>query len=84
MNRLQIVAVALFFASFVGTRVEADEPGWTWQIVTFGEKREQIQQTPIIYRSYRPLHFYGNTVRRMHYHGSPLPTPRVIVEKLVR
>lgn len=51
----------------------ANEPGWIPNIVAFGELREQIEATPIENRPYRPLHFYGNTVRRIHYHGSALP-----------
>jgi len=51
------------------------EPGWIGQVVKPRSQREQINQTPIVYRSYRPLHFYGNTVRRMYYHGRVLPMP---------
>ncbi len=53
----------------------ASEPGWVGQVVKPLDQRAQIQQTPIIYRPYRPLHFYGNTVRRLYYHGRALPTP---------
>lgn len=52
------------------------EPGWAPQIVARGEQRARLQSTPILERPYRPLHFYGNTVRRLHYRGTPLPTPR--------
>lgn len=58
---------------------EAREPGWDWRVVTFGDQREKIQETPILERDYRPLHFYGNTVRRMHYRGTPLPLPKSVV-----
>lgn len=35
---------------------------------------------PITERPYRPLHFYGNTVRRLHYRGQALPAPRDLTE----
>jgi hypothetical protein len=38
--------------------------------------RQQIEATPIVNRPYRPLHFYGNAVRRAHYRGSPLAARR--------
>ena len=48
------------------------------RVVTFGENREQIKSTPIENRAYRPLHVYGNTVRRRHYRAvaQPQPQPR--------
>jgi hypothetical protein len=66
----------IFGMALVG---EGREPGWDWRVVTFGDQREKIQSTPILERDYRPLHFYGNTVRRVHYRGSPLPLPKSIV-----
>lgn len=35
-------------------------------IIARGAEREAIQSTHILNRPYRPLHFYGNTVRRRH------------------
>jgi hypothetical protein len=55
------------------------EPGWSGRVIAFGEQRARIESTPIIYRSYRPLHFYGNTVRRRYYHGTALPLPTEVV-----
>jgi hypothetical protein len=43
--------------------------GFDPRIVTFGSAREQIKSTPIEQRPYRPLHVYGNTVRRRHARG---------------
>jgi hypothetical protein len=34
------------------------------RIVTFGDAREEIKNTPITQRPNRPLHIYGNSVRR--------------------
>jgi hypothetical protein len=36
------------------------------RIVTFGDAREEIKNTPITQRPNRPLHIYGNSVRRRH------------------
>ena len=52
------------------------EPTWRSEVVTSRQLREQIESTPIENRPYRPFHFYGNAVRRMHYRGYPLPLPR--------
>jgi hypothetical protein len=61
----------------------AAEPGWSPVIIATGEYRRQIEETPIEQRPYRPLHIYGNTVRRMHYRGTPLPLPREAVSPRV-
>ena len=52
------------------------EPGWDGRVIMRGANRQAVQSTPILTRSYRPFHFYGNTVRRRHYRGNPLPMPR--------
>lgn len=57
----------------------ADEPGWQGNVIARGAEREKIQNTPILERPYRPLHFYGNTVRRRHYRGTAVPAPRDVV-----
>lgn len=44
----------------------AKQTGFDPRIVTFGAEREQIKSTPIEQRPYRPLHVYGNSVRRRH------------------
>jgi hypothetical protein len=56
--------------------VQANEPGWAKTIVPTGEERAQVKATPIEMRPYRPLHIYGNTVRRRYYHGTAVPLPR--------
>ena len=49
--------------------------GFDPRVVTFGAAREQLQNTPITDRPYRPLHVYGNTVRRRHNRGAaPRPS----------
>ena len=54
----------------------AQEPGWQPYVLATGQTRLVIENTPIELRPYRPFHFYGNAVRRYHYRGNPLPTPR--------
>jgi hypothetical protein len=48
----------------IAPTAEAASTGFDPRIIMFGEAREQIQNTPIEQRPYRPLHVYGNTVRR--------------------
>lgn len=66
----------------------AAEPGWSPVVIARGHQRAEIEATPIELRPYRPLHFYGNTLRRMHYRGRALPKPvdfrRTIVYALRR
>jgi len=52
----------------------AQQPDWSPTIIVRGEERQQIRATPIQQRPNRPLHFYGNTVRRIHHRGTPLPS----------
>ncbi len=73
-----LLAVSIVSFGGVSSDSRASEPKWDLRVVTFGESREQIKNTPILERSYRPLHFYGNTVRRMHYRGTPLPVPKAL------
>lgn len=54
----------------------AAEPGWSPVVVATGEYREQIKSLPMEQRPYRPLHFYGNTIRRSHHRGNPIAMPR--------
>ena len=41
--------------------------GWSPKVVLFGAERERVKRTPILLRKNRPFHFYGNTLRRIHY-----------------
>jgi hypothetical protein len=51
----------------------ADAADFDPRIVTFGDTREQIKSTPITERPNRPLHVYGNTVRRRQSRDSAGP-----------
>ena len=79
MARPALLFVAAFaFLSIVGTTQSsfAQEPTWYPYVVARGQDRFVIENTPIELRPYRPFHFYGNTVRRIHYRGNPMPLPR--------
>jgi hypothetical protein len=78
MQRLLLKVV--FFGTFVLTLTfevgscTAREPGWKNQVITVGPLREELESLPIEKRPYRPLHFYGNTVRRRYHRGRLRPT----------
>ncbi len=74
--RLTFVMFALSTFFLVQRNSAAQEPGWYPYTIARGSDREMIRQTPLLLRPYRPLHFYGNTQRRMYYRGNPLPQYR--------
>lgn len=76
---LCVAAAAVLVTVAMSDSLSASEPGWSPVVVARGAYRDQIKSMPMEQRPYRPLHFYGNTVRRMHYHGSPAPSVREIV-----
>lgn len=47
-------------------------------IIATGDLRRQIAATPIVERPNRPLHVYGNTVRRRHHRHLHAPTGREV------
>ena len=61
-------AVALLSASSV--HAAKSSPNVSLRIITFGDTRAQLQATPIEQRPSRPLHFYGNRVRRQNSRAS--------------
>jgi hypothetical protein len=71
-----LITLAVLGSFFLAAKVSGAEPGWERGVVKFGAERERIQNTPILERPYRPLHVYGNVVRRRHYQGRALPTLR--------
>ncbi len=74
--RKLLVEVMVVGSLLITAAAVAGEPGWEGRVIRFGAEREKVEQTDILNRSYRPLHFYGNTIRRSYYRGSPLPTLR--------
>lgn len=61
------IATAIIALTLSSQTCSADEPGWSTQVVARGTYRQQIRSKPIVHRPYRPLHFYGNTVRRIYH-----------------
>jgi hypothetical protein len=72
------VSFVIAIVASIATSSGASEPGWSPVVVPTGEYRDQIKSMPIELRPYRPLHFYGNTVRRSYYRGNPIAMPRDI------
>lgn len=62
--------LTLIFVAAAASSASADGP-----IIAFGPERQQIRETPILERENRPLHFYGNTVRRRHARQTPATGP---------
>lgn len=82
MARLSLFFVAAFaLLAIVGSNhsAVAQEPSWHPYVIARGHDRMVIENTPMEQRPYRPFHFYGNTVRRIHYRGNPLPLPRDLI-----
>lgn len=64
------------FITFVAPAMASgQEPGWSPSVIALGAEREQIRSTDVLHRPYRPLHVYGNTVRRRYYRGTAVPRP---------
>ena len=80
MSRLIFAIVALALALGAAVPLNAQEPRWTGRILKVGPERAAMDALPIEQRPYRPLHFYGNTVRRQYYRGTPVPMPRDFVD----
>ena len=64
---LFVFAIALLTMVGSDQAATAQGPGWYPFVIARGQDREKIQKSPIELRPYRPLHFYGNTVRRNYY-----------------
>ncbi|WP_164100759.1 hypothetical protein [Candidatus Laterigemmans baculatus] len=71
-------ALALLAAGSLlpATSAAAAEPRWVPVIIARGEYREHLQSLPIEQRPNRPLHFYGNAVRRQHARAAGPATSR--------
>jgi len=79
MKNLILIGCALLTMCLDFGPIQAAEPSWSPVIIATGNYRQQLESTPIVKRPYRPFHFYGNTVRRRHYRGTAVPTPRNMV-----
>ncbi len=58
----------------------AAEPDWYPYVFARGSDRVCIQNMPMHKRPYRPMHFYGNTIRRSYHRGYSAPLPRDIAQ----
>lgn len=64
-NRVSVFPPAPSIASASnGLSRSVSDRGWYPYVLARGNDREKIKQTPIELRPNRPLHFYGNAVRR--------------------
>ena len=70
LTRLWIVLLLL-----VAEPAFSRDAGFDPRVITFGEAREEIKSKPIESRPNRPLHVYGNAVRRRHSRGAARPQP---------
>ena len=69
-----LLAFALVSFTSQAEAAGPQEPGWTHGVFLFGEAKAKKDATPILMREYRPLHFYGNTVRRQYYRDTVRPS----------
>lgn len=81
MNRILVAGFVVAICLMPSNKhdLHAQQPEWTGRILKVGIDRQYTDSLDILERPYRPFHFYGNTVRRMHYRGFPLPLPRDFV-----
>ncbi len=77
MNLLKLsIALVVSLALFPAASLFAGEPGWTNRVIMTGAERAHYKKIPIQFRPYRPLHVYGNMVRRRYYRGQTAPRVR--------
>lgn len=72
--KLALLLLAFAFSIPMANTVLAREPGWRNEVIARGAERRRIRSMHIIHRPYRPLHFYGNSIRRSYYRGVLRPT----------
>ena len=68
------LAAVIMFGGAAACGAQVPEPGWSPHVFASEPEQHILERLDIVERPYRPLHFYGNTVRRMYYRGNPLPT----------
>ncbi len=73
---IRLVLLSALVALLSENRLSAQEPQWTSRVLKVGADRQKTNSVSIFQRPYRPLHFYGNSVRRLHYRGRAIPMPR--------
>ncbi len=70
--------IALFALIVVGSisftqETQAQSNGWYPRVIARGDDREIIRATPMELRPNRPMHFYGNSVRRQFHRTGVVP-----------
>ena len=65
MNTLKLLLLFVFALTF-STMIAPEQAAASGPIIARGAQRKAIKSTHILHRENRPLHFYGNTVRRRH------------------
>jgi len=68
-----LIASVMFCIALVASAAQA-EPSWGNRVILPPDERAKIKSQPIHQRPYRPLHVYGNAVRRRHYRGTAAPS----------
>ncbi len=76
-NVRTLIAAFLFTVTGAASAVQALPPkgqtqptkGWDSTIILRGAERTAVKSMPIEQRPNRPLHIYGNTIRRMEFRG---------------
>lgn len=66
----------LIVPAWFAQSAEAQQRRWYPRVIARGTDRDVIKSTPIHHRPNRPLHFYGNTVRRNYHRGNTVPLQR--------
>ncbi len=61
---MRVLRIFVVLTVGVTAAVPCPASGFDPRIVTFGSERDQIKSMPIEKRPNRPLHVYGNSVRR--------------------
>lgn len=60
------ILLAIVAATALLSDARARDASFDPRVITFGDSRDKIKATPIEKRPNRPLHVYGNSVRRRH------------------
>lgn len=58
----------------------AHEPGWSSHVIKRPAERASVNSLPVVERPYRPLHVYGNTMRRRYYRQGAPAAHRTVTE----
>lgn len=81
-----VITLGVGSMAFAKPRLNAprakNEPGWTGPTRLSGSAKAANRSVPILERSYRPFHVYGNMTRRHHYRGTIIPSHRDRTEML--